>query len=102
VTTVTGPAVSRKLAINRLRERRPAEPAVIDRFLARHDVPIVEGARCTFLYRGEADEVSLVHRAVGLPEHDRDRVAALVAQPPASVEAGLGSDHHLQSRDPRR
>jgi len=69
VTTVTGPAVSRKLAINRLRERRPAEPAVIDRFLARHDVPIVEGARCTFLYRGEADEVSLVHRAVGLPEH---------------------------------
>ena len=69
MTTVTGPAVSRKLAINRLRERRPAEPAVIDRFLARHDVPIVEGARCTFLYRGEADEVSLVHRAVGLPEH---------------------------------
>jgi enterochelin esterase-like enzyme len=69
VTIVTGPAVSRKLAINRLRERRPAEPAVIDRFLARHDVPIVEGARCTFLYRGEADQVSLVHRAVGLPEH---------------------------------
>jgi enterochelin esterase family protein len=69
VTTVTGPAVSRKLAINRLRERRLAEPAVIDRFLARYDVPIVEGARCTFLYRGEADQVSLVHRAVGLPEH---------------------------------
>ena len=69
MTTVTGPAVSRKLAINRLRERRLAEPAVIDRFLARHDVPIVEGARCTFLYRGAADEVSLVHRAVGLPEH---------------------------------
>jgi len=69
VTVVTGPAVSRKLAINRLRERRPCEPTVIDRFLARHDVPIVEGARCTFLYRGEADQVSLVHRAVGLPEH---------------------------------
>ena len=69
MTIVTGPAVSRKLAINRLRERRPCEPAVIDRFLARHDVPIVEGARCTFLYRGEADQVSLVHRAVGLPEH---------------------------------
>ena len=69
MTIVTGPAVSRKLAINRLRERRPCEPAVIDRFLARHDVPIVEGGRCTFLYRGEADQVSLVHRAVGLPEH---------------------------------
>ncbi len=28
----------------------------------------MEGARCTFLYRGEADEVHLVHRTVGLPE----------------------------------
>ena len=65
---MTGPAVSHKLAINRLRERRPLEPAVIERFLARHDVPIVEGIRCTFLYRGEADEVHLIHRAVGLPE----------------------------------
>ena len=63
------PEVSRKLAITRLRERRPAEPAVVDRFLARRDVPIVEGARCTFLYRGEADQVSIVHRVVGLPDH---------------------------------
>jgi len=31
-------------------------------------VPIVEGARCTFLFRGEADEVRLVHRIFGLPE----------------------------------
>jgi enterochelin esterase family protein len=30
-------------------------------------VPIVEGPRCTFLYRGEADEVSVVHRIFGLP-----------------------------------
>ena len=67
MTTVSGPAVSRKLAINRLRERRPVTPAVVDRFLARHEVPIVEGARCTFLYRGEADEVRLVHRIFGLP-----------------------------------
>jgi enterochelin esterase-like enzyme len=65
---VSGPAVSRKLAITRLRERRPQEAAVIDRFLARNAVPIVEGARCTFLYRGEADEVHLVHRVVGLPD----------------------------------
>jgi len=62
------PAVSRKLAITRLRERGPVEPAVIDRFLARHDVPVVEGARCTFLYRGEADTVELISRVVGLPE----------------------------------
>jgi enterochelin esterase-like enzyme len=32
-------------------------------------VPIIEGARCTFLYRGEADEVFLVHRIFGLPDH---------------------------------
>ena len=67
MTAVSGPAVSRKLAINRLRERPPLQPAVVDRFLARHEVPIVEGARCTFLYRGEADEVRLVHRIFGLP-----------------------------------
>jgi enterochelin esterase-like enzyme len=57
-----------KLAINRLRERRPLDGAVVDRFLARQNVPIVEGARCTFLYRGEADEVRLVHRVFGLPD----------------------------------
>ncbi|HEY3732731.1 MAG TPA: alpha/beta hydrolase-fold protein [Streptosporangiaceae bacterium] len=61
--------VSRKLAINRLRERGAADPAAIDRFLARHEVPIIEGARCTFLYRGEADEVFIVHRTLGLPDH---------------------------------
>ena len=61
-------AISRKLAINRLRERRPLEPTVVSRFLARYQVPIVEGDRCTFLFRGEADEVHLVHRIFGLPE----------------------------------
>jgi len=65
---VSGPAVSRKLAITRLRERRPGDPAVIDRFLARQDVPIVEGVHCTFLYQGEADEVHLIQRTFGLPE----------------------------------
>ena len=57
-----------KLAVNRLRERRPLDAAAVDRFLARHEVPIVEGARCTFLYRGEADEVFMVHRTFGLPD----------------------------------
>ncbi len=65
--TVPRPA-ARKLAINRLRERRPVDGAAVDRFLARHDVPIVEGSRCTFLFRGDADEVFLVHRIVELPE----------------------------------
>jgi enterochelin esterase-like enzyme len=63
------PAPSRKLAINRLRERRPLDSGTVDRFLARHEVPIAEGGRCTFLYRGEADEVFLVHRIFGLPDH---------------------------------
>ncbi|MFY9926830.1 MAG: alpha/beta hydrolase-fold protein [Streptosporangiaceae bacterium] len=68
--TVAGqPRATHKLAINRLRERRPLEPGVIDRFLARHEVPIVEGSRCTFLFRGEADEVFLVLRVFGLPDH---------------------------------
>src|SRR4029077_18814142 len=31
-------------------------------------VPIVEGARCTFLYRGEASAVHLVHQIFGLPQ----------------------------------
>jgi enterochelin esterase family protein len=59
---------SGKLAITRLRQRRPLEPAAIDRFLSRETSPIIEGSRCTFLYRGEADGVFLIHRVVGLPE----------------------------------
>ncbi len=56
-----------RLAINRLKDRKPLDDAVIDRFLGRHEVPIVEGDRCTFLFRGEADEVHLVQRILGLP-----------------------------------
>ncbi len=57
----------RRLAINRLKDRRP-DAAAVDRFLARHEVPIVEGDRCTFLWRGEADEVFLAQRIVELPD----------------------------------
>ncbi len=60
-------APKRKLAINRLRERKPLDDRTVDRFLARNEVPIVEGSRCTFLFRGEADEVRLAQRVVGLP-----------------------------------
>jgi enterochelin esterase family protein len=56
-----------RLAINRLREGRP-DDAAVDRFLSRHEVPIVEGDRCTFLWRGEADAVHLAQRIVGLPD----------------------------------
>ena len=64
MTTALSP---RRLAINRLRERRDLDPGAVDRFLARHEVPIVEGPRCTFLFRGDVDEVFLVQRVVGLP-----------------------------------
>ena len=33
----------------------------------------MEGARCTFLYRGEATEVHLVHQIFGLPQGIPDR-----------------------------
>ena len=55
------------LAINQLTEHPPADAATVEAFLARHQVPIVEGRYCTFIYRGEADEVRLVQRIVGLP-----------------------------------
>lgn len=56
-----------RLAINELRERLPLEPAEIDGFIETNAIPIVEGARCTFLFRGEADEAWLCQRIVGLP-----------------------------------
>ena len=65
--STSAPRVAGRLAINRLKERKPLDAAAVDRFLARHEVPIVEGARCTFLFRGEADEVHLVQRILGLP-----------------------------------
>ena len=58
----------RKLAINRLMARHPIDGAAIDRFIERYDAPIVEDDRATFLWRGEADQVMVRHRVVGLPD----------------------------------
>jgi enterochelin esterase-like enzyme len=58
----------RRLAINRLRERLPVDGAALDRFVSRRPVPVIEGERATFLFRGEADEVRVRHRVVGLPD----------------------------------
>ena len=58
----------RRLAINRLRERRPLDEAAVDRFVGRQTFPIVEGRRCTFCWRGDADEVWVRHRIVGQPQ----------------------------------
>jgi enterochelin esterase-like enzyme len=55
-----------RLAINQL-QRAGVDELMVDRFLAEHDVPIVEGRHVTFLFRGEADEVYLAQRILGLP-----------------------------------
>jgi enterochelin esterase family protein len=49
-------------------DRRPLDAGMIDRFIQRHGAPITEGARTTFLWRGDADEVMVRHRVVGLPD----------------------------------
>lgn len=56
-----------RLAINQLQQQDPIDEEAIGRFLATHEVPIVEGRHCTFLFRGEADEVHLAQRILGLP-----------------------------------
>jgi enterochelin esterase-like enzyme len=56
------------LVINKLRSQTEIDGAMVDRFLAEHEAPLVEGRFCTFLYRGEADEVRLAQRIVGLPD----------------------------------
>ena len=65
-----------RLAVNQLQQGLVDEAAV-DRFLAGREVPIVEGRHCTFLFRGEADEVYLAQRILGLPNRlPMRRVAA--------------------------
>ena len=56
-----------RLAINQLQQQDPIDEAAVDRFLATDEVPIVEGRHCTFVFRGEADEVHLAQRILGLP-----------------------------------
>jgi enterochelin esterase-like enzyme len=55
-----------RLAVDRL-ARRLGDSHAVDEFLAGHDIPIIEGSRCTFLFRGQADQVSVTLRVLGLP-----------------------------------
>lgn len=55
------------LKIESLRELAPRDRGGIQRFLEEHQFPLVEGAHVTFLYKGEADSVSLRHWVYGLP-----------------------------------
>ncbi|WP_267128853.1 alpha/beta hydrolase [Ornithinicoccus halotolerans] len=104
-------ARQRKLAINRLRERRPLTEEAVDRFLASNEAPIVEGFRCTFLFRGDADEVHLRHRIVNQPQRvplrrvqDTSLWAVVVELPAGSrVEYQLEvrrGDHTEEVNDP--
>jgi len=68
-------ARSRKLPVNRLRDRirrlaAEGQPpgSALQSFFDRQTFPVVEGLRCTFAVRLEADEVFLRHRVVGLAD----------------------------------
>ena len=80
-----------RLAINTLKDLQPVSPAAIDEFLAHHEIPVVEGDRATFLFRGEADAVSMAHWIVGLPSqiplrrlHGTDLWYVVIDLPPNS------------------
>jgi len=55
------------LAIHELEQRAPVPSAEIERFLAEHTFPLVEGPTATFVWRGRADEVLVRHWIHGLP-----------------------------------
>ncbi|WP_131103163.1 alpha/beta hydrolase-fold protein [Ornithinimicrobium sufpigmenti] len=65
----TPPRHKGKLAVNELRTRPNLDEAAVDGFLHEREVPIVEGSRCTFLFRGEVDAVAVLHRIVNQPQH---------------------------------
>jgi enterochelin esterase-like enzyme len=45
----------------------PLTPSAIDRFIATHQFPLVEGNAITWIYRGAAEAVHLKHWVYGLP-----------------------------------
>ena len=56
-----------RLAIRALAEEVLLDAAAVDRFLADHAFPLVEGPSVTFVWRGEASAVRLRHFVYGLP-----------------------------------
>ena len=102
---------SEKLAINRLKAAKPLDAEAVEKFLARHEVPVVEGEKCTFLWRGEADEAWVCQRIVGLPDripmrrlHGTDLWYLVLELPKGSrveyqIEIRRG-DHYERFNDP--
>jgi enterochelin esterase-like enzyme len=68
VSAVATDAGREPLAIEELARREHVSGDDVDAFLAEHEVPIIEGERATFLFRGHADEVHVRHRIVELPD----------------------------------
>ncbi len=64
------PADVTGLAIAALVDGLTPTPEEIQTFLDTHDVPLAEGRKVTFLFRGEADEVRLRHWVYGLPSSE--------------------------------
>jgi enterochelin esterase-like enzyme len=60
-----GPARSQRALTRLLSEGN--SPEAIDQLLREHQVPLVDGPTCTFLWRGEADWVGVEHRMLGVP-----------------------------------
>lgn len=91
--------------------KRAFAPPAVDAFLARHGFPFVEGRTVTFVYRGHADSVELVHWIHGLESSMAfQRIAGtelwyLTMDLPerSRVEYKLGvrrGPHHALIRDP--
>src|SRR4051812_36407127 len=107
----TARTTSGELAVHRLTSATPLDAAAVDRFLGRHEVPVVEGDRCTFLWRGEADEAWVCQRIVGLPDriamhrvHDSDLWYLVLELPEGSrveyqIEIRRG-EHYERFNDP--
>ncbi len=54
------------LAIHEFQQHGPPSPGAIEQFLKSHQFPIVEGRNVTFVFRGQASSVELVHWIHGL------------------------------------
>jgi enterochelin esterase-like enzyme len=101
----------RKLAINRLREQKDLDDQALQRFVERHEIPIIEGTQATFVAWQQADAVFLRHRVVGIPDQlplrrieDTDFWYVVLEIPPDSrVEYQLEvrrGDHWERYNDP--
>jgi enterochelin esterase family protein len=90
-------------AIEALRAGGPLTPAGVDAFLAAHRIPVIEDTRATFLWRGEAESVHLLHMIYGLPTHQpftRPGQRPLFLTPGAAARSRV--EYKIQARAPAR